>query len=1395
MLTEPTIPRRKGCDSAPLSFAQQRLWFLQQLEPASPTYNQPQAMLWHGHLDVQALQKALDHIVVRHAVLRTTFVPVDGIPLQVIADSRAAEMPLIDLRAWSDTARQAEVQRLLAETIRRPFDLVHDLMLRAMLLRLADQEHLLLLVTHHIASDGWSSSILWRELTTLYRAFACGQPSPLQELPIQYVDYAVWQRQRLQGEVLEKALSYWRQQLHNVSTLQLPTDRPRPAVQTFHGAHQSLVLPKELAEQLKTLSRRQRCTLFMTLLAAFQTLLHRYTGQTDIAVGSPIAGRMWVEVEGLIGFFVNTLVLRTDLAGNPSFRELLTRVREVALEAYTHQELPFEKLVEELQPERHLSHSPLFQVAFVLQNTPRTALKSEGLMLSPVEVDSGTAKFDLMLFMYEETDGLRGVMQYNTDLFDKATMLRLLEHFRTLLEGIAANPEQRLADLPLLTPAERHQLLVEWNDTHKDALPDRCIHELFEAQVERTPEAVAVVFEGQQLTYRQLNGRANQLAHYLRKRGVGPEVLVGLCVERSLDMVVGLLGILKAGGAYVPLEPAYPPARLAGMLEEAKVALLLTQEHVAPRCLASLVAAICCDGDWPVVACESEANPRRTTEPTNLAYIMYTSGSTGNPKGVAVEHRQLLNYLNGIVDRLALPSQASFATVSTIAADLGHTVVFASLCTGGALHVISQDRAADAEAMDEYFRHHAIDCLKIVPSHLAALQPSAQPARVLPRRLLILGGEAPRADWLESLRPLAAGCAILNHYGPTEATVGVLTYRIAADAPLTGLARLPLGRPLGNIQIYLLDQHLTPVPVGVPGELYIGGLNLARGYLDKPHLTAEKFVPNPFGQAAGARLYKTGDVARYLPDGNIEFLGRSDNQVKIRGFRTEPGEIEAILQQHPGVLAVAVLAAADTFGENRLVAYVVPQPERAPTLGTRRRYVLPNSMAVVHLNKHETDYLYEEIFTRQAYLRHGVTIQDGDCIFDVGANIGLFMLFAHQVCMRPKVYAFEPHPTVCELLRANASLYAPDARVFNCGLSDVAKTSTFTFFPGFSLLSGLYADPAAEKALVQTFMMNQQKAGVSDMAELIAQSDALLEQRFASQTVTVPLQSLSRVMAEEHIDRIDLLKINVEKSELDVLRGIEESDWAKIKQIVLEVDRQEHLPAITALLDRYGYEFAIEQDVLLENTQLCYVYAIRPAPERRLWRESGEPTHMRSLPGVNDPVLSVSELRSFLQKRLPDYMVPSAFVFLEALPLTPNGKVDRQALAIPEQGRPELQETMVAPRTAIEETVAGIWADVLGLQHVGIYDNFFDLGGHSLKATQAISRLRHALHMDIPLRALFEAPTVAGLAAVITETQMREAGQEDLTGMLSELEALSDEEAQRLLAGESMPHDFGGSHA
>jgi amino acid adenylation domain-containing protein/FkbM family methyltransferase len=1341
-------------------------------------------MRLNGPLNMEALQKSLDAILSRHEILRTNIAVMDGNPTQVITESRSIKLSVIDLSQWSNRDHQAEMHRLVNAEARRPFNLSSDLMLRVTLLHLGENDHVLLLVMHHIASDAWSMGILYRELSALYQAFSTGEPCRLAELPIQYADFAIWQRQWLQGEVFEKQFSYWKRQLSGIPVLELPTDRPRPAVQTFPGGRQSLVLSKNLSNALKALSRKEGVTFFMTLLAAFQTLLHRYTGQEDIAVGSPIANRTRSEIEGLIGFFVNTLVLRTDLSGNPNFRELLARVRKVALGAYEHQDLPFEKIVEELKPERDLSHNPLFQIMFSLQNVPRQSVELPDLTLRAVDVTFGTAKFDLTLFMIEEAGSLTASLAYNTDLFNDATISRMLGHFQVLLQGIVANPDRRLSDLPILSQAEKQRLLVEWNNTKRDYPQDKCIHELFEAQVERSPNAVAVVFEDKQLTYRELNRRANQFAHHLQKLGVGPDVLVGICVERSLEMIVGVLAVLKAGGAYVPLDPAYPKKRLALMLEDAQMPVLLTQHRLVEELPAHEAQVVCLDTDWQVIARESEEMPISGTTPENLAYVIYTSGSTGTPKGVAVEHRQLSNYLHAVLEKMAIPSPANFATVSTFAADLGHTVIFSSLYTGGCLHVISETQASDPRTMADYLQHHSIDCLKIVPSHLAALQDPSHPKHVLPRQLLILGGEGSRTDWVESLHMLSPGCAILNHYGPTETTVGVLTYRMEATqgSPRTG--NLPLGRPIANVQIYLLDRHLQPVPIGVTGELHIARLSLARGYLKRPEMTAEKFIPDPFGDEQGARLYKTGDLARWLPDGNIEFMGRIDSQIKLRGFRIELGEIEAALGQHPDLREVAVLDLEDSPGQKRLVAYVVANKNRAPTIAGRRRYKLPNHMAVAQLNKHETDYIYEEIFERQAYLRHGIMIGEGDCVFDVGANIGLFVLFVDQMCKTAKVYAFEPNPFAFDILSMNASLYASGTKLFNCGLSNERKRASFTFFPGFSLLSGFYADRQVEKEVVKTFMLNQQKAGKADMAELLEHADGMLDERFSSTTFPTQLRTLSSVMEEEGIECIDLLKINVEKSELDVLNGIKDVDWKKIKQIVLEVDVKENLHAILSLLERQGYDFVVEQDALLDNTQLCYVYAIRPSEDRRLERDA-ERTDFKRLPMLSDSLLSPDELRLFLREKLPEYMVPSAFVFLDALPLTPNGKVDRRALPTPDESRPELKEAFVAPRTPAEKVIAAMWAEILKLEQVGIYDNFFDLGGHSLLATQVISRVRDTFHVELPLRTLFENPTVASLAVQVVQPQAKKAVPDEMTEMLADLESLSDHEGQRLLAKEN----------
>jgi amino acid adenylation domain-containing protein/FkbM family methyltransferase len=1338
----------------PLTFSQERFWFLSQLEPNNLAYKATRGFRLSGPLNIDALEKVLWEIVRRHEILRTTYQLSNEYLVQRILDRWDFRLSIVDLTQISRVDLDAEVQRLFENVHRSLFDLSTDVLLRATLVRLSTDENVLLVDIHHVAWDHWCIQLFLRELSILYQEFTKGNPSPLTDLPVQYKHYALWQRKMFQGPDLESHLSYWKEQLADAPPfLELPTDHPRKPLHDRRGGRQAILLPSDLSSALRSLSRNTSVTFFMTLLAAFQTLLHRLTGEEDIVVGTPVAGRNRSETEGLLGLFLNSLALRTSLSGNPTFLELLARVREVALGAYDHQELPFEKLVETLQPERDLSRTPIFQVFINLYNFKEVGLEIDGLTVRPLKrLGEAVQQFDLEFYIREHDDGTQLSFGYDLDLFETSTIARMLSQFQTLLEGIVADPEQRITELPFLSEAEKHHLLVGWNETKREYPKDKSVHQLFEEQVKRTPDAVAVVFEEQELSYGELNGRANRLAHYLKKLGVGPETLVGICVERSVEMIVGLLGILKAGGAYVPLDPGYPKERLAFMLEDARTGVLLTQQGVLEGLPQPKGRVICLDGDWGEIEKESKENPEDEISGENLAYVIYTSGSTGNPKGVAVEHRQVLNYVLSILDRIELPRPQSFATVSTLAADLGNTVIFSSLCNGAALHVISRDRIADAEAMADYFSRHAIECLKIVPSHLAALQTIAHPEKVLPRKLLIIGGEAAPFPWVKSLQKQAPGCAILNHYGPTETTIGVATYRVEREPLSREMSVLPLGRPLSNNETYILDPYLNPVPIGIVGELYIGGRNLTRGYLHSPDLTAAKFVPHPFSDEPGARLYKSGDRARYLPDGNIEFLGRIDNQIKLRGHRIEPGEIEAALRQHPDIRESVVEAREDASGDKRLIAYVVASPDRAPTVGGKPRYRLPNGAVVAQLNKNETDYIYQEIFEHQAYLRHGITIKDGDCIFDVGANIGLFTLFAHQIAKQPRIYSFEPNPAVYEILQANAGLYGSDVKTFNCGLSNESKRATFTFFPGFSLLSGFYADAQADKEVVKTFMTNQRNGGIAEMAELVEQADGILAERFTPETFDAELRTLSDVIEQERIERIDLLKINVEKSELGVLAGIEERHWARIRQIVLEVDVKEHLPIITALLERRGYEYAVEQDDLLEGTSLCYLYAIRADADTVLLREQPHGAHVQPIRALNATVLSSVDLRAFLSAKLPEYMVPAAFVFLDALPLTLNGKLDRKAL--PEPVEPQSAEAFAAPRTQTEELLASIWADVLKIDKLGIHDNFFELGGHSLLATQVIARIRNTLSVELPLRRLFEYPTIHGLAKIIsTERQ------------------------------------------
>jgi amino acid adenylation domain-containing protein len=1052
------VPVARG-GALPLSFGQERLWFLAQLDPTSPAYVIPLALRLAGDLDDGALERALTEIVRRHEVLRTTFRVDGGKPAQVIHAPGPVPLERASLADLPADARERALRAEAEAEARRPFDLGTGPVLRVKLLEVAAGDHVLLLTLHHIVSDAWTSTVLLRELAALYAAFRKGDPSPLPELPLQYADYAVWQRGWLSGGVLEEQIDYWKEQLAGAPpALELPTDRPRPPVQSFRGAQQSFALSPELTAAIKDLARREGATLYMVLLAAFDVLLHRHTGQDDVVVGTPIAGRTRREVEGLVGFFLNTLVMRTRLAPDLTFKQLVARVKEVSLGAYAHQDMPFERLVQEIQPAPDPGRSPLFQVIFNLQNAPREGVRLPGLALRGAVAENATVKVDLTLLMADLPRGLAGRVEYASDLFDGATIARFVRQLETLLAAVTREPQRLLRDLPVLPDDERQRLLVAWNDTDAPFSTRERFHELFEAQVDATPGAPALVAGPARLTYAELDRRANQLAHHLRRRGVGPDVVVGLCCPRTADLVVALLGILKAGGAYVPLDPAYPPRRLAQILGEARAAVVVTVAALAANLPGEGVTAVRLDADAGAIAAESEARPGLEAASSDLAYVLFTSGSTGAPKGVAVEHRQLVNYVRGVAARLDLARGATYAHVSTFSADLGNTVLFPSLATGGCLHLLGEALTTDPDAFAAYLQREGIDCLKIVPSHLAALLSAAHPDQVLPRKLLVLGGEALRWDLVARIEHLAPGCRIVNHYGPTETTVGVLTCPIESVAHRDG-PTVPLGRPLPNSRVYVLDAQMQPAPTGVPGELYVGGAGVARGYHGRPDLTVERFLKDPFSPVPGARLYRTGDRARYLPDGTLLFLGRADSQVKIRGHRIELGEIEAALADCPSLRGAVVLVDEAALGDARLVAYVVPSA---------------------------------------------------------------------------------------------------------------------------------------------------------------------------------------------------------------------------------------------------------------------------PAPD-------------------------VAGVRAFLAERLPEPMIPSAFVVLGALPLTPNGKIDRRALAALARPSDEASDDAgdAGPRTPVEEVLAALWADVFARERVGVHERFADLGGHSLLAIQIIARARDAFQVSVPLRAIFEAPTVAALAARI----------------------------------------------
>ncbi|WP_244224349.1 amino acid adenylation domain-containing protein [Corallococcus sicarius] len=934
LLKDKTRPAAK---QAPLSFAQERMWFLDKWSPGSAAFHMPTAVRLSGTVDVEALRRALAVLVERHDTLRTTFQEREGRAMQIIAPTGEVSLEVMDLQELPESEREAEAQRRVVSLAQQPFQLEQGPLLRTVLMLLGGGEQVLLVDSHHIVSDGWSMGVLVHELAMSYRACMEGQPPPLNPLPLQYADWAAWQRDWLQGAELERQLAYWKGRLNPHALLELPADKPRPALMSSRGARQVMHLSPALTQALKALGQREGRTLFVTLLSAFNVLLSRYTGQEDVVVGTPIAGRPRAEVEGLIGLFVNMLALRSDLSGRPSFRELMGRVHESTLDAYAHQDIPFERLVDALKPERHLSHTPIFQVMFVLQNAPMPALEAPGVVMEAKPVDTGTTKYDLSLLLVDLPQGLRVIAEYSTDLFEAATAERLLGHYQTLLEGIVAQPDLSISRLPLLPEGERHRVLKAWNDTGVTHPAEATLTSLMEAQVARTPDAVALEFEGTRLTYRELDARANQLAHALRKHGVGPEVRVGLCVERSLEMVVGLLGTLKAGGAYVPLDPGYPQERLGWMLEDARPPVLLVQERLLSRLPPSPgTRVVSLDTGWEEIAREPTTAPAPLATPDALAYIIFTSGSTGRPKGAMNAHGPVVNRLLWMQSAYKLTPDDVVLQKTPFSFDVSVWEFFWPLMTGAKLVVAKPGGHQDPAYLAGLINSAAVTTLHFVPSMLQAFLDEPGVERCTSLQRVVCSGEALPLELKELCLRKLPGAGLHNLYGPTEAAVDVTFH---ACQPNDGRRSVPIGRPVDNTQIRILDAELQPVPQGAAGELYIGGVQVGRGYLARPSLTAERFIPDPYAATSGARLYRTGDVARWLPDGEIEYLGRADFQVKIRGLRIELGEIEASLEKHPSVRQAVVLAREDRPGQKRLVAYVTGR-ESVPEAGVLRAFLL-----------------------------------------------------------------------------------------------------------------------------------------------------------------------------------------------------------------------------------------------------------------------------------------------------------------------------------------------------------------------------------------------------------------------------------------------------------------------
>ena len=1339
----------------PVSSAQQRLWILDQMMPDTAFYNLSAPIRLPFPVNILVLKKSLNEIVRRHEILRTTFKEVDGQPCQLVVSSLELDVAFQDLTHQHLGFREDAARQLMSAEARRQFNLETGPLVRTFLYKVDLNDYIFQITMHHIISDAWSQIIFIKELTAIYEAFVQGKPAPLPELPIQYADYTVWQREYLQGEILDRQVSYWKEQLAGILPLALPTDKKRPAVQSYQGNIEYVTIPKELTNKIKSLSQQENATFFMTLMAAFATLLYRYTGQEDIVIGAPVAGRTQVEVEHLIGFFINSLVIRTDLSGNPTFSELLQRVKKVSLEAFTHGDLPFEKLVEELHPDRDLSRNPLFQVSFqIMQFQHVLGSAAEGNHTPFLGFDKGTAIFDLRVTLTEEQEMITGEIEYSTDLFEKGTIQQLWRNYQELLALVVEDPRKNIAEVNVLPAIDRNQLLDRWNQTKVDFTSTRLLHELFEQQVIQTPLRTAVAFGNQELTYEALNNQANKLARFLIASGISHDNSVGVYMERSEKMIIVFLAILKAGAAYIPLDPAYPKERTQMILEDAGIKALITQRSLLKGLTSFNFSTILLDEQWLEIAKENQANLALRVHPLNIAYVIYTSGSTGKPKGVQIPHAAICNHMLWMKNEFPLDAMDIVLQRTPFSFDASVWEFYAPLISGARLQIAEEGGAKDPDYLIETVINNAITVLQVVPSLLKALLDHPKMDLCSSLKRVYCGGEPLSPELIRSFYRLLSA-DLYNLYGPTEATIDSTCWLCRVE---NKKERVPIGKPISNIQTYVLDDFMNPVPIGVAGELWIGGEGLARGYLNKPSITAAHFVPDPFSNQQGARLYRTGDRVHYRADGNLEYIERIDHQVKLRGYRIELGEVEATIRSLPMVKDAVVVLHTDGNGNERLIAYVVPvfpdNIEKARSSLT----LLQQSVDKVNNQKqaNSNTILLNDPSQHLSSIQELVEIL-GDAIQQLPPGGSIVV---NNIRSLPLLDAF--------------NLYRE--------LSDDASSK------GSQLLQHLIRQRELEKELVidpEFFItwkqQNEQVTGVefrinkrsneNDLSQF--RYDVILhvgvnwEKKISLQFINWDKESFSIEKMKQYIEGKDLPPT--------VIKGIPVPELYKYVQAVKRLREKEgtseDVKAFMTEIDFSGLDPALAvglegssdnnvyagwwsasymdgcYDLLIMNKSESPRFAaqgwvLAEKSEKKDWNQYATNPMQESFNRF-----LFSEIKNYLEQKLPEYMIPSYYISLDHIPLKPNGKLDRQSLPAINMKKPEVAETYVPPRNELEKILAEIWSQVLGVELVGIHDNFFkELGGNSLLAIQLVSRMREHFQVHINLQTLFLAPTIQKFA-------------------------------------------------